>query len=142
MKVRPSLWLAALVVCTVPALGISMPHGGVVATFFPACPGTHVAPTVRKRWTTDDRPSPCPKSTLVTIYTRGMTPPSGYRVIGTVSVVSHSSETQLIDLRQHAQRAAREMGGDALVDLYWDDAAHARAGELGKLCLTANVARR
>jgi hypothetical protein len=142
MKVRPSLRLAALVAFTLPTLGITMPHGGVVATFFPACPGTRVAPTVRKHWASGDRPSPYPKSKLVTIYTRGMTPPSGYRVIGTVSVVSHTSETQLIDLRQHAQRAAREMGGDALVDLQWDDAAHARIGELGKLCLTANVARR
>ena len=135
----------ALAACALPALGVGLParHGGVVATFFYACPGPGVAPTVRTSFTAAARPAPRPKSAKVDVYLRGRKPARRYQLVGTVDVLAHSSHTGVDELQGRAMRAARQMGGDAIVDVWYDDAANVRprAGEQGMLYLTASVAR-
>ena len=137
--------LGLLAVCVLPALGISVrtPHASFIATFFYACPGPGVAPTVRTKHTSAVRPAPRPRSSLVEVFHRGQTPGRTYELLGEVGVLSHSSHTGVDELTTYAERAARQMGGDAIVNVRWDDAASVRpkAGEQGMLYLTARVAR-
>ena len=137
--------LATLVVCLLPAFSIGTPttRPNLVASFFFACPGENPAPRVRTKYTAMRRPARRPKSSPVDVFQRGHAPMRKYQLVGEVDVLAHSSHTNVDDLTHYAIRAAREMGGDALVDVWLEDAASAqpRAGEQGMLCLTAGVAR-
>ena len=141
----PSHRFALLAFCALPAVGFGVhtPHTSFVATFIPACSGPGVAPTVRTRFVSGVRPSPRPKSSPVDVFPRGQAPGRTYEMLGEVGVLSHSSHTGVEDLTTYARRAAQQMGGDAIVDVWCDDAASVRpgAGEQGMLYLTASVVR-
>ena len=136
---------ALIMFWALPAVGIGVhtPHASFVATFIPACSGPGVAPTVRTRFASAARPAPRPKSSYVEVYDRGRKPDRTYELLGEVGVLSHSSHTSTEELTACAKRAAHQMGGDAIVDVWLDDAASVRptAGEQGMLYLTASVVR-
>jgi hypothetical protein len=144
MTIRPNL-LAVLLLGGVPAVGIGVPatHPGFVASYFFACPGTHHAPRVWTHYTETDRPAPRPASSPVFVYYVGKPPARQYRIVGTVEVLATSTYTRTDELTDSAIRSARRMGGDAIVEVDWQDAASTlpRAGERGLLVLTAVVAR-
>ena len=131
--------------CVLPALGIGVHtrHASFVATFIPACSGTGVPPSVRPKFASAEPPKPRPKSSHVEVYQRGQKPGRAYEMLGEVGVLAHSSHTSIDELTTYAKRAALHMGGDALVEMWWDDAASVRpkAGEQGMLYLSANVVR-
>jgi len=131
-----------LAACVLPALGIGVhaPHASFVATYISSCSGG-VAPSVRTKFTSAARPRSRPKSSPVDVYRRGHGPDRKYEVLGEVGVLAHSSSTGEDELTRYASQAARTMGGDAIVDVWWDDAAAAKAGEQGMKYLTANVVR-
>lgn len=137
--------VATLAICALPAFGFAWPsgHTSVLATFVYACPGSHPAPRVRTRFTVSPRPAARPASSPVAVYSRGQVPGRRYRLVGTVDVVAHGHDSSLDELTERARRAARTMGGDAIVEMWWDDAGHTRpqAGEVGDIYLTADVAR-
>jgi hypothetical protein len=58
-------------------------------------------------------------------------------------VLASGSRTSVDELTDWAGRGARQLGGDAIVDVSCDDAAHAqpKAGPVGLLYLTASVVR-
>jgi hypothetical protein len=70
-------------------------------------------------------------------------PTRTYEPVGSVLVVAHVFGTGPSELTDHAMRAARQMGGDALVNVRVDDAASLRppAGPVGRLALMAAVVR-
>src|SRR5262249_9490254 len=108
-----------------------------------ACEGTDVAPSVRITYAAGEHARPRPTAASVEVYHRGQATSRAFDVIGKVGVLSHSSHTFDNVLTDYAQRAARQMGGDAIVDLHVDDAASVRpkAGEQGMLSLSASVVR-
>ena len=136
---------ALIMFWALPAVGIGVhtPHTSFVATFIPACSGPGVAPTVRTRFVAAVRSAPQPRSSNVDVFPRGQKPARTYELLGEVGVLSHSTHTSTEDLTTYAKRAAHQMGGDAIVDVWWDDAANVRprAGEQGMLYLTASVVR-
>jgi len=73
----------------------------------------------------------------------GAAPTRAYEPVGSVLVVAHVSGTGPAELTERAKLAARQMGGDALVSVQVDDAAHTRppAGPVGRLALLALVVR-
>src|SRR5438046_406964 len=115
---------AALMLCALPALGIGVrtPHSNFVATFFYACPGSEPAPRVRMTYAVASRPRPRAASSPVDIYVRGQAPNRRYQLVGEVDVLAGSGRTSIRELTDHASRGARRMGGDAIVDVWWEDA--------------------
>ena len=136
---------ALLALCALPALGFHARVPGTVplGSFFYACAGSGASPTVRTTYATAHRHAPRPKSSPVAVY-EGAWPDKSYELVGEVVVVSHSSLTDSVsELTDHAKQATRRMGGDALVNVNIDDAAHTHppAGEVGTLALVASVVR-
>jgi len=131
--------------CALPAFGIGIhtPRANFVATYISACQGTGVAPSVRIQWASAARHTARPRSSSVEVYPRGRSIDRTYDVLGEVGVLAHSSHTGVDVLSDYAQRTARKMGGDAIIDVWYDDAASVRpkAGEQGMLYLTARVVR-
>jgi hypothetical protein len=144
MTIRPNL-LAVLVLGWLPAVGIGVPatHSGFVASYFFACGGNSHAPRVRTQYADKDRPAARPASSPVLVFYVGKPPVRRYRIVGTVEVLATSTYTRTDDLTDYAIRSARRMGGDALVEVDWQDAASTqpKAGERGLLVLTGVVAR-
>ncbi len=136
---------AALAACALPAVGIGVrtKTHDVIASFVYACPGSGVAPTVRVRYADARRLAPRPASSPVGLYEGGRKPASAYRVIGEIELVLHDNDTGFDTAERRAKQEARRMGGDAIVDWRWDDAAKARppAGEQGRLCFRGSVIR-
>jgi len=134
-----------LAICLLPGIGVSMPahHAGVVATFLYSCDASPPRPRLRTTWTAEGRPSPRPDTAAVEVFRRGQEPARAYVTIGEVSVLASGPRTPVSDLTRWAQRGARQLGGDAIVDVSWDDAASVRpkAGPVGLLYLTARVVR-
>ena len=135
--------IGLLALCVLPALGFDalVPRSLPVATYISACGGSGQSPTVHTSYATARRPAPRPKSAPVEVY-MGDVPTRTYESVGSVLVLTHVSGTggELTDI---AKRAAREMGGDALVNVQIDDAAslHPPAGPVGRLGLRAAVVR-
>jgi hypothetical protein len=77
------------------------------------------------------------------MFERGHAPARAHEVIGEVRVVASSSRTGTSTLSDWAKREARRLGGDALVDVAWEDAARTTppAGPVGLLALDAKVVR-
>jgi len=144
MTIRPNL-LAVLLLGGLPAVGAGVPatHSGFVASYFFACAGTQHAPRVRTEFTTTNRPAPRPASSPVFVFDVGKPPARRYHIVGKVEVLATSTYTRTDELTDYAIRSARRMGGDAIVDVDWQDAAstHPKAGERGLLVLNAAVAR-
>ena len=136
---------AALAVCALPALGIGVhtETQDFVASFFYACSGSDAAPSVKIRYAGSQRLARRPESSSVELYARGVDPGRKYRVLGEVDVLAHSTQTHPDEFTERAKRAARQMGGDAIVDWWWDDAANMRpkAGDQGRLCYRGVVVR-
>ena len=139
--------LGLLATCLLPAafgVGIHTPHA-FIATHTFACtgPGSGVAPSVRTTYASAERLRPRPKSSLVAVYSRDQKPARAYEVIGQVGVLAHSSHTGTDELTRYAEGAARQMGGDAIIEVSLDDAASVRpkAGEQGMLYLSGSVVR-
>lgn len=144
--VRRSNRLAVLAVCVLPALGVNprVVGTGPVGSFFYACPGADNAPSVRVRHAIDgSRPRPRPKSSPIDVYERGRKIDRPNELLGSVQVVANDTHQDVRQLTERAVKAARQMGGDAIVDVYVDDAANVqpKAGDRGSLCLTADVLR-
>jgi len=141
----PSYRLALFTFCVLPALGVSLParHSNVVATFMYSCDASSPEPEVRTTWTAEGRPRPRAKSARVEVYPAGISPGRQYDVIGEVSVLASSSRTSVDELTDWAKRGARRLGGDAIVNVSYEDAASAKpkAGPVGLLYLTATVVR-
>jgi hypothetical protein len=140
--------LGLLATCLLPAafgVGVHTPHTGFLATHTFACtgPGSGVAPSVRTTYASAERQRPRPKSSTVSVYSHDQTPERAYEVLGEVGVLAHSSHTGIDELTRYAEGAARQMGGDAIIDMSWDDAASVRpkAGEQGMLYLSGSVVR-
>jgi hypothetical protein len=144
MVIRPNL-LAVVVLGCLPVAGVGVPatHGSFVASFFYSCGESHHAPRVRTKYTAAGRPAPRPALSPVAIYELGHAPTRRYQILGKVEVLATSTYTRTAELTEYARRSARRMGGDAIVDVDWQDAASTqpRAGEQGLLILTAVVAR-
>jgi len=132
-------------VCVLPALGFGSHARGSLplATYISACGGSGQSPTVSTSYVIAHRPAPRPDSSPVVVFEGAGKPDRAYERIGTVKVVGHVSGTSVPELTDRAQRAARRMGGDALVDVQVDDAAHIHppAGPVGRLALMASVVR-
>lgn len=143
MSIRPRI-LSVLLLGSLQAVGFGVPatHPGFVASYFFACSGTRHAPRVRTVYTATGRPVPRPASSPVLVYHLGQPPQRAYHVVGKVEVLATSTYTRTDELTGYAIRSARRMGGDAIVDVDWQDAASTqpRAGERGLLVLTAGVA--
>ena len=136
--------IGLLALCVLPALGFDTRGPGTlpVATYISACGGSGQSPTVHTMYVTAHRPARRPKSAPVDVY-EGTVPTRTYEAVGSVLVVAHVSGTSVPELIDRAKRAAREMGGDALVNVHIDDAASLRppAGAVGRLGLRAAVVR-
>jgi len=146
-KLRPHR-LGLLATCLLPAafgVGMRTPHTGFLATHTFACsgPGSGVAPSVRTTYTSAGRQRPRSKSSIVTVYSRDEKPARTYEVLGEIGVLAHSSHTGQDELTRYAEGAARQMGGDAIIDVRLDDAASVqpKAGEQGMLYLSGSVVR-
>ena len=137
--------LGLLALCLLPALvfGAQVPGMLPVATYMSACGGSGQSPVVRTFFVTAHRPAPRSKSAPVEVFDGATKPTRAYEPVGVVHVVARVSGTGEDELRNRALQAARTMGGDALVDVQVDDAAHTRppAGNVGTLALVASVVR-
>lgn len=137
--------LVLLTIYLLPALGVGVPgrHTGVVASFIHSCDASAPDPRVRTTYTAPGRPRSRPPSAPVEVFERGQAPARQHVPIGEVSVLASGSRTSVAELTEWAQRGARRLGGDAIVDVSWDDAAHVKpkAGPVGLLYLTATVVR-
>ena len=135
--------LVLLTCCLLPAVGASVParHTNYVATFIYSCDASDPDPRLRTTYTAVGQPRPRSKLAPVEVYSKGQAPARKYVVIGEVSVLASGSRTSVDQLTDWARRGARQLGGDAIVNMSWDDAAHAqpKAGPVGLLYLTANV---
>jgi len=121
MPVRSTRLFATLAVSLLPAVGLQIPDArhGVPLTFFYACPDhQHRAPRVVTRRFGETEMLAWTPSRLG-LYLRGHTPERPYRVIGRVELTARSDRTKVPELLEHADRAARELGGEALVDVQW-----------------------
>ena len=141
----PSIRFALFAFCVLPALAVNMParHPNVVASFIFSCDASDPEPRLRTRYTAEGRPRPREKSAKVEVFPPGALPARRYESIGEVSVLASGSRTSVEQLTNWAIRGARKLGGDALVNLNYDDAASMKpkAGPVGLLCLTATVVR-
>jgi hypothetical protein len=137
--------IGLLALCVLPALGFGVRVPGTlpVATYMSACGGSGQSPTVRTYFVTAHRPARRSSSAPVEVFDVAAKPTRAYEAVGVVHVVARVSGTGEDELRSRAMQAARNMGGDALVDVQIDDAAHTRppAGNVGTLALVASVVR-
>src|SRR5262245_14198184 len=137
--------IGLLALCLLPALGfgVHVPGSLPVATYVSACGGSGQWPTVRKFYTTHRRPAPRQKSASVEVFEGAAGPKHEYEMVGVVQVLAHVSGTGPGELTDLAKQAARQMGGDALMSVQVDDAAHTRppVGDVGRLALIASVVR-
>ena len=135
--------IGLIALCVLPALGFDarVPGSLPVATYISACGGSGQSPTVSKKFVGSHRLAPRSKSAPVDVYA-GAAPTRAFEPIGSVLVLTHVSGTGS-ELTDMAMRAAREMGGDALVSVQIDDAASLRppGGPVGRLGLRADVVR-
>lgn len=143
--VHRSNWVAILTLCSLPAIGIGVrtTHVSFVASFFYACPTSHPTPRVHTHYATAERFPPYSEWAVVAVFLRGHTPERHFRPVGDVEVLARSPRTRAPELIEYARQAARDMGGDLVVDVDWRDAASTspKAGAPGRLFLTAHVAR-
>jgi hypothetical protein len=137
--------LVLLTLCLLPAFGVGVAGrpANVVATFFYSCDASDPDPRLRTTYTAPGRPHARPKSSPVEVFHRGQSPARKYVPIGEVNVLASGSRTSVDQLTDWARRGARQLGGDALVNVAWDDAAQVqpKAGPVGLLYLTATVVR-
>ena len=133
------------VICVLPLLGIARPNdpSALVASYIPSCDASAPRPRLRTHFTAAGRPERRPDTAAVAVFERGTPPARQYAVLGDVSVLASGSRTSVEELTRWAKRGARELGGDALVDVQLDDAASAKppAGPVGLLYLSATVVR-
>ena len=141
----PSPRLALLAFCLLSAIGVGVPtrHTSFVASFMYSCDASDPEPRLRTVYTAAGKPRPRSKTSLVEVYSQGQAPDRKYVKIGEVGVLASGSRTPVDVLTDWAKRGARQLGGDAIVDVSWDDAAHVqpKAGPVGLPYLTATVVR-
>lgn len=135
--------LALLACCVLPALGIGVrtKHASFVASFMYACDASNPDPRVRTTYTAAGRPEPRAKGAAVEVFPFGQPPTRKHTPVGEVSVLASSGRMTVAELTEWAQRGARKLGGDAIVDVQCEDAASVRpkAGPVGLLYLSARV---
>jgi hypothetical protein len=103
-------------------------------TFIPGCEAT--PPRVTSVYTGEGLPVPRARDAAVGVFLHGDAPRMRYVVVGEVRVTTSSRVTSLNNLIECAQREARRLGGDAIVDV-WPGPA---TGDLaGQRTLTARV---
>src|SRR5262245_40464567 len=110
--------IGLLAVCVLPALGFGarVPGSLPVATYMSACGGSGQSPSVRTYYATSYRPRSRSASAPVEVFKVGSKPTREYALIGHVQVVSRMVGAGSPELTDLAVKAARRMGGDALVD--------------------------
>jgi hypothetical protein len=135
--------LVLLAYCLLPAVGVSVPagHTNFVATFMYSCDASDPEPRLRTTYTAAGRPRPRSNTSWVETFPQGQAPARKFVVIGEVSVLASGPRTSVDQLTDCAKRGARRLGGDAIVNVSWDDAAHVqpKAGPVGLKYLTASV---
>ncbi len=133
-----------LAACLLPALGLAMPgRPGLVATFASSCDSGSPHPRMRAIYTAEGKPHARPASTPIEMFGRGAAPERKFVKIGDVSVLASDSRQAVDELTDWAKRGARQIGGDAIVNVGWNDAASVKppAGPVGLKYLTADVVR-
>jgi hypothetical protein len=137
--------IGLLALCALPALGFGIRTPGPLppGTYLSACGGSGQSPSVRTSYVTAHRPAPRPDLSPVEVFQGATKPMREYEPVGVVQVLAHVSGTSSQELTDRALRAARQMGGDALVAVRIDDAASLRppVGPVGRLALVASVVR-
>lgn len=133
--------LVLAAICVLPVIPVASPTPGapIVASFMYACEADEPRPSLTMRYTGEGRSQRREATATVEVFERGHDPARSFRAIGEVRVRANSARTSTVELRRCAERGARELGGDALVDLVIDDAAALHAGPVGLLCATARV---
>jgi len=116
-----------------PAIEIGS-RASFLPTFIPGC--ELIPPRVTSTYVGKGRPVPRRRDAVVGVFLRGDGPRQRYVVVGEVRVTTASRVTSLGNLLQCAERAARRMGGDAIVDV-WPRAA--TSDPTGERILTAKV---
>lgn len=131
--------------CLLPALGVGVrtPHANFVASFMYACDSSTPDPHLKTRYTAAGKPKPRAKTAFVEVYQAGQAPTRTFIPLGEVSVLANSSRMSVDELTDWARRGARQLGGDAIVEVKVDDAGHVqpKAGDVGVLYLSASVVR-
>ena len=84
-------------------------------TYVPGC--EFLRPVVRSQYSGVHLPVPRSRNAAVEMFLSGNDPTRSYVVLGTVSVQARSRNTSLSNLMHYAQREARRMGGDAIIDI-------------------------
>ena len=142
MAMRSS-WCAIVILSALPGLAVESPttRSWYVASFIPGC--EQFGPSVHAEYTSAGRPAPREASAPVDVYLRGHDPARRYQIVGKLELLARSRNTSVENLVDHARRAARGMGGDALLETWPRDAASLEPprGESGRLYLTASVIR-
>ena len=133
--------LAVLVLLLAPAFAadVRTPDSRFLASFIPACPRSHPEPYVETRYLAESPTEPRPQSAPVGVYLRGNQPARQYRHVGEIEVFARDRETKIDVMVLRASNAAREIGGDALVDVWWSREGRpgTKVGKRGNLYMRA-----
>jgi hypothetical protein len=120
----------------------SAPDHGIplVATFVSGC--QQFPPRVRSIYTAEGRPAPRPRGAIVDVFFAGSPPQRSFAVVGTVEVRARSRNSNIDNLLVYAEREARRLGGDALIEVRPRENFPAdRERGARRLVITAEVAR-
>ena len=111
------------------------------ASFFFACPSSS-STTVRTQ-SYERGAKPRDDSDPVEVFLGELEPTRPYQVIGAVQVFARSNYTRYPVQLDEAMKAARRLGGDAIIRVRIEDAADVRPdpGSRGLLCVTAKIVR-
>ncbi len=137
--------LALATLCLLPAAAMELhsPSRPLLASFMYSCDASTPQPRVTTKYTAAGRPRAKPDLAPVAIYERGKSPDRAYETIGEVHVLAAGSRMAVSELDSWAIKGARKLGGDAIVDVWYEDAAQVspKAGDPGLLYLSASVVR-
>ncbi len=138
--------LALALLCALPAFSwnVGTANRPLLATFMYACDNSTPEPKLTTTYAAAGKPSPKGASDYVAVYRKGGdAPEQAFDRIGQVQVLASTSRMTVSELEDWARRGARQLGGDALTELAWDDAASVtpKAGPVGLLVVRADVVR-
>ena len=137
--------LALVTLCLLTAVAVEL-HSAprpLLASFMYSCDASAPRPHVTTKYTAAGRPRAKPDLAPVAIYERGKSPDRAYETLGEVHVLAAGSRMSVSELDSWAIKGARKLGGDAIVDVWYEDAAQVspKAGDPGLLYLSASVVR-
>ena len=109
----------------------------LVASFYPGC--QVLPPHTTVTMAGDQAYAPRPRDGAVTVHLAGSPPEGRYRVIATIDVLARTRGASLANLIAHAEREARKIGGQMLVDVTPSFAGDG-GGDPRRIRLTAKIA--